>query len=196
MTAERYSAHASAFSRRGTPGLLCEPPSKKQRAQGKPGVRCTRSLVCSVLVAHECSHHRSPEHPASLRNGFNGFLRALPGDRALLPPSPALLLADLTPATGRQDHTTSSSALAPFVKQRRRVHRIPLRVDDVAQRPSVARDMRTHASDLPDVLSEIFFVQGIDSQMTDLPVGQSGPGACGSRERMTACPFRVSRKPD
>jgi hypothetical protein len=25
----------------------------------------------------------------SLRNGFNGLLRALPGDRALLPPSPA-----------------------------------------------------------------------------------------------------------
>src|SRR6266481_1454110 len=29
----------------------------------------------------------SPDVPA--RNGFNGFLRALPGDRALLPPSPA-----------------------------------------------------------------------------------------------------------
>jgi hypothetical protein len=24
-----------------------------------PGARCTRSLVCKVLVAHECSHHRS-----------------------------------------------------------------------------------------------------------------------------------------
>jgi hypothetical protein len=22
-----------------------------------PGARCTRSLVCSVLVAHECRHH-------------------------------------------------------------------------------------------------------------------------------------------
>src|SRR6266404_4936095 len=29
----------------------------------------------------------SPDVPA--RNGFNGFLRALPGDRAVLPPSPA-----------------------------------------------------------------------------------------------------------
>ena len=29
-----------------------------------PGARCTRSLVCSVLVAHECRHRRSPEHPA------------------------------------------------------------------------------------------------------------------------------------
>src|SRR6202035_2614068 len=66
------------------------------RAWGMPGARCTRSLVCSVLVAHECSHHGrtgTPGIPA--RNGFNGLLRALPGDRALLSPSPALLHADL-----------------------------------------------------------------------------------------------------
>ena len=50
-----------------------------------------------------------------LRNGFNGFLRALPGDRACLPPSPADIAANLTPASGRQDHTTSSSASASFV---------------------------------------------------------------------------------
>jgi hypothetical protein len=58
----------------------------------------------------------SPGHRPSLRNGFNGFLRALPGDRALLSPSPADISTDLTPASGRQDHTTSPSALAPFVK--------------------------------------------------------------------------------
>jgi hypothetical protein len=50
-----------------------------------PGARCTRSLVCSVLVAHECRHHG--------RNGITWhsrtqrFLRTLPGDRALLSPS-------------------------------------------------------------------------------------------------------------
>jgi hypothetical protein len=51
-----------------------------------PGAQCTRSLVCEVVVqdAHEYSqrsHRKSPGIPA--RNGFNGFLRALPGDRAL-----------------------------------------------------------------------------------------------------------------
>src|SRR5258705_3306863 len=46
---------------------------------------------------------------------FYGLLRALPGDQACLTPSPALLLADLTPASGRQNHTTSPSASAPFV---------------------------------------------------------------------------------
>src|SRR5246500_2145580 len=53
----------------------------------------------------------------SPRNGFNGFLRALPGDRAFLSPSSlrSLLLKNLTPASRRQDHTTSPSASAPFV---------------------------------------------------------------------------------
>src|SRR3981081_1983840 len=60
------------------------------------------------------------------RNGFNGLFRALPGDRALLPPSPRGLAhrdpvgpetspQDLTPASGRQDHTTSPSAATSLV---------------------------------------------------------------------------------
>src|SRR5216684_4446111 len=67
----------------------------------------------------------SPDVPA--RNGFNGLLRALPGDRALLPPSPCGLKVlsspvepneppqDLTPASRRQDHTTSPSASSVVV---------------------------------------------------------------------------------
>ena len=55
-----------------------------------PGAQCTRSLVCAWCSqdAHEYSqrsHRKSPGIPA--RNGFNGFLRALPGDRAFLSPS-------------------------------------------------------------------------------------------------------------
>src|ERR1700726_2982365 len=106
-----------------------------------PGARCTRSLVCSVLVAHECSHHGrtgTPGIPA--RDGFNGFLRALPGDRAFLSPSSALLLADLTPASRRQNHTTSPSAAARFVKRAARVHRIPSCVDDVRNAPLLGWD--------------------------------------------------------
>jgi hypothetical protein len=33
-------------------------PLKTQRAQETPGARCTRSLACKVLEAHERSHHR------------------------------------------------------------------------------------------------------------------------------------------
>src|SRR3984893_17593661 len=82
-----------------------------------------RSRVHLVLVESTrvtTSTPKSPGIPA--RNGFNGLLRALPGDRALLPPSPCGLKVlsspvepneppqDLTPASRRQDHTTSPSA--------------------------------------------------------------------------------------
>src|SRR5713226_2760347 len=82
-----------------------------QRAQGKPGARCTRGLACKIVQksAHEHTGSAEAVRP-SLRNGFNGFLRALPGDRALLSPSPANKSANLTPASRRQDHTTSPSA--------------------------------------------------------------------------------------
>jgi hypothetical protein len=85
---------------------------KNQRAWGTPGARCTRSPVCKSRkhTGIDRRYTGTPGVPA--RNGFNGFLRALPGDRACLPPSPprSLLLRSLTPASGRQDHTTSPSA--------------------------------------------------------------------------------------
>src|SRR5216110_2369421 len=88
--------------------------------------------------AYEHNHHgHTGATRHSPRNGFNGFLRALPGDRACLPPSSALLLADLTPASGRQNHTTSPSASAPFVTRTARVHRIPNPTSvTIAKRPS------------------------------------------------------------
>ena len=53
----------------------------------------------------------------------------------MLPPSSALLIADLTPTLGRQNHTTSPSASAPFVTCAARVHRIPPRVRDDRDTP-------------------------------------------------------------
>ncbi|HKC00417.1 MAG TPA: hypothetical protein VKD23_16660 [Terriglobales bacterium] len=42
---------------------------------------------------------------------------------------------NLTPASGCQDHTTSPSALMPFVKGTISVHRIPSRVRDDRDTP-------------------------------------------------------------
>jgi hypothetical protein len=69
------------------------------RAPMRRGKKCARS-----------SHGHTGITRHSPRNGFNGFLRALPGDRALLPPSPAGPTASLTPASRCQDHTTWPSA--------------------------------------------------------------------------------------
>ncbi len=54
-----------------------------------PGARCTRSPLCNVesTGVEATGTPESPGIPA--RNGFNSLYRALPGDRALLPPSPA-----------------------------------------------------------------------------------------------------------
>jgi hypothetical protein len=135
------------------------------------------------------SHHRFAEaFRHSLRNGFNGLLRALSGDRALLSPSPAKTVsADLAPASGRQDHTTSPSAPASLVWQHQSVHRIPPNVRDDGQRPSLGRDGRSCRRDLPVGLSRIFLRTALDrsdTQLTDLPVGQIKP--CTSQDALQA----------
>src|SRR6266545_495998 len=87
-----------------------------------------RPRVHFVLVERTRVTTSTPESPdVPARNGFNGFLRALLGDRACLPPSPTDMLlskpgwadsnsANLTPASGRQDHTTSPYAATSLVR--------------------------------------------------------------------------------
>jgi hypothetical protein len=74
--------------------------SAQQRAWGMPGARCTRSRACRVDSTRVSHHGRTGTPGIPARNGFNGFLRALPGDRACLSPSPrgSLLPRSLTPA--------------------------------------------------------------------------------------------------
>src|SRR6201996_6927695 len=119
-----HSTHTFAFSRRDAPEL-CMNIRPEREGVGNAGCLCTRSRAWCV-VNTRVSHHGytgSPGIPA--RNGFNGFLRALLGDRALLSPSPARRIrplgltspsANLTPASRRQDHTTSPSATTPLVR--------------------------------------------------------------------------------
>jgi hypothetical protein len=66
---------------------------------------------------------------------------------------------DLMPASRHQDHTTSPSASAPFVNGATRVHRIPTRVDDVGQRPSVGQDARLVELICPTGKAEYFYEQ-------------------------------------
>jgi hypothetical protein len=88
-----------------------------------------------------------------------------------------LLGADLTPASRRQNHTTSPSASAPFVKCAARVHRIPPRVVDVRNAPLLGRDSDRYRSDLGRAETEIFLQKGLDKPFrktrSDLPVRQN-----------------------
>jgi hypothetical protein len=103
--------------------------SSAQRGRGERRMPVAPAASCALVVVERTrvttSTPESPGVPA--RNGFNGFLRALPGDRALLPPLPCGLKVlsnpvepneppqDLTPASRRQDHTTSPSASSAVV---------------------------------------------------------------------------------
>src|SRR6478752_3045609 len=100
-----------------------------------PGARCARSRAWCVESTRVSHHGHTGYTRHSPRNGFNGFLRALPGDHACLPPSPARLLADLTPASERQDHTASPATSSALVLSAIGVHRIPPRVRDVRETP-------------------------------------------------------------
>ena len=92
------------------------PPRGSRESRVPDAPIAARVVVGSTRV----SHHRSPEHPAFPARWFYGLFRALPGDRACLPPSSprSLLLENLTPASGRQDHTTSPSARVRSRQQR------------------------------------------------------------------------------
>jgi hypothetical protein len=91
---------------------------REDRVHAAPAVSCAS---CTKKCAHEHTGSAETIRP-SLRNGFNGFLRALPGDEFLLSPSSrglmALLEARLGPqnlrgldtSNGCQNHTTSPSA--------------------------------------------------------------------------------------
>jgi hypothetical protein len=93
------------------------------RAPSAPAASCAKWVVQNAHEYSQRSHRKSPGIPA--RNGLrltsrsprrSGFLvtvasriLARPPGRARAPPR------DLTPASRRQDHTTSPSASAPFV---------------------------------------------------------------------------------
>jgi hypothetical protein len=92
------------------------------------------------------SHHRFSQIRHSLRNGFNGVLRALPGDRAFLPPSFARLSCELGISVGMpepHDFAVRIEIVRPRAKTRaaiQGVHRIPRSTFvTIAKRPSCER---------------------------------------------------------
>src|ERR1700681_4248607 len=121
------SKHTFATSPREAPESLMN--LSPERGRGERRMPLAPAASCALVVVERTRATTStPESPGvPARNGFNGFLRALPGDRACLPPSSAdmflskpgwadLNSANLTPASGRQDHTTSPYATSSLVR--------------------------------------------------------------------------------
>src|SRR5258706_11122584 len=154
----------------------CADPGQKQvpgEWMTQKGIDSSRPVTeasrAKLNKAHKRSHHRfTGVDPAFPAQWFYGLLRALPGDQACLTPSPALLLADLTPASGRQNDTTWPYASASFVRLAvarltlpRPPHPAPNVRDDREAPLLWARDGGSPSADLPDSESGIFLISGI-----------------------------------
>jgi hypothetical protein len=93
-----------------------------------PDARCTRDLVCKFVQKLRTRAYRfSGEHPTFPAQWLYGLLRALPGRAGLVVTVVSEISStNLTPASGRQDHTTSPYAQAALVHRNPCVHRIPV----------------------------------------------------------------------
>ena len=88
----------------------------------------------------------SPGIPA--RNGFTAYFALSLVIGFLVTVAGGIASANLTPASRRQDHTTSPSASRAVRPQHISVHRIPPRVRDDRDRPSMGRDGGAYGFDL------------------------------------------------
>ncbi len=116
------------------------PSRTRERAQGRPGARCTRGLACKQTTKNAHEHTGSAEAVRpSLRNGFTTYnvLSLATGFLVTIASRDAKLLENLTPAPGRQDHTTSPSTSRAVRQKRIGVHRIPPHVRDDRETPLV-----------------------------------------------------------
>jgi hypothetical protein len=101
------------FSRHDLPELCYRCSSLGREGAGNAGCALhPRSRVPKVCILAHTSIQGSGNTPTSPAQWLYGLLRALPGERACLPPSLADCSASLTPASRRQDHTTSPYAPA------------------------------------------------------------------------------------
>ena len=118
---------------RGARALRRLPPSER-RGRREDRVRAAPAVSCAKLHkkhAHEHTGSAEAIRP-SLRNGFTAYsaLSPVTGLFCHRRQREVLLPANLTPASGRQDHTALPSARVALVSRNFRVHRIPPRVRD------------------------------------------------------------------
>jgi hypothetical protein len=148
-----------------------------------PGARCARSLACKIKKHTSIVTTVTPVSPDIPRAMvLTAYLVLSPVTGLFCHRRPRKLpSANLTPASGRQDHTTSPSAYARFVKRAISVHRIPPRVRDDRERPSEGRDGENHTDDSISEKQKDFCKgdwtrhnSKASGRQSDLPVGQIG----------------------
>jgi hypothetical protein len=127
---------------------------------GADAPAAARVVVVNTRVSHH-GHTGFTRH--SPRNGFTAYFVLSPATGLSCHRRPRKLpFANLTPASGRQDHTTSPSASAPFVKGAAASTASRPNVRDDGQRPSEGQDGGGYRFDLGRRRSEIFLQMRLD----------------------------------
>ena len=143
--------HGSAPSPRDAPELCNRLTlQKSERAQGRPGARCTRGLVCKMHKANAHEHTGSAETlRPSPRNGFTAYfvLSPVTGLSCHRRSSEALASQKLDTSvgvSGPHDFAVRNNIVRPHARSARRyhrVHRIPRPTSvTIAIRPSCGRE--------------------------------------------------------
>src|SRR5437879_5462152 len=119
------------------PEFCWKPYPPKYRGRGEDRVRAAPAVSRAIAqnkTAHEHTGSAETLRP-SPRNGFTAYFVLAPVTGFLATVITRIAPHNLTPASGRQAHTTSPYAIAAFVSRSLRVHRsLPLVRDD-GQRP-------------------------------------------------------------
>jgi hypothetical protein len=128
-------SHSRGAMRPSDAGISCPSIRGRRECRALDAPAAARVVVVSTRVSHH-GHTGNTRH--SPRNGFNGFLRALPGDRACLPPSSADNSANLSASVGASGPHDFAVRFSTVRYRRIRVHRIPHPTSvTIAKRPSV-----------------------------------------------------------
>ncbi len=140
-----------------------------------------RSRVLKCAKKRTRAYRFSGGSPASPAQWFDGLYRALPGEPGFLATiigAMRSIIANLTPASGRQDHTTLPYAKVPFVVRYVCVHRIPVpRFVTTRNAPQVDRNGKSHTPIFSSEKAKYFSRGGwtnardVESALRDLPVG-------------------------
>jgi hypothetical protein len=133
---DNRQTHTFAFSRRKAPELCkkLHPPfrgRREYRAPGAPAAACAKVEVESTRVSQV-----TPKTPGIPRTMVLRLISCSPrrsGSFATV--ASRTCPRNLTPASRRQDHTTSPSASGALVRSTLRVHRIPPHVRDDRETP-------------------------------------------------------------
>ena len=162
----------SAIPQHDVPGLCLDVSHREKSGRGECRVPTAPAASCAKVESTRVVTTVAPEHPAfphamvltaaSYSPRRSGFLVTVIGE---------ISFTNLTPASRRQDHTTSPSASqAPLVKSAARVHRIPSRVRDDRDTPLQGDGTAVVMEVIwVGMKSEYFFWQDWTGQITLIP---------------------------